>query len=85
MPASRATLTTTVTQTTFTRAASVVVDTYDTYLEPCTYLDDNLSARILADMGAPPSASLTCALDSYSILSSGLRRYVFTVSTSWTV
>lgn len=84
MPASRASLTTTITQTVIERTASVVVETYDTYLEPCTYLLDQLSARILADMEAPPDSVLSCSLSSYSISSNGLRRYVFSVGTSWT-
>jgi len=79
-----ATLTTSVTSTVTTKTASVLLETLDSLSDPCSFLQSTLAAQILLEMGAPTGSSLSCSVDSISILDDARRQYRWTVSTSWT-
>lgn len=79
-----ATLTTSVTGTTITKSASVVLETFDSLSDPCAFLQAQLAPQILVEMGAPAGSSLSCSVDSVSILADARRQYRWTVGTTWT-
>lgn len=78
-------LTATVSSTVTVRTASVILRTFDTLTNPCNYLADQLTDRILAEISAPPDSDLECDFISVSMMSDARREYRWTVQVSWTV
>jgi len=78
-----ASLSTMVTDTTVSKTAAVVLETFDSLSDPCAFLQDQLLDQILLELGAPSGSSLSCSVDSVSILDNARRQYRWTVSTTW--
>lgn len=70
--------------TSYTRMSRVSQETFDVYLDACSYLSTYLIAEVLTAMSAPLDAMTACSLQSVSILSDGRRRYIWNVTATWT-
>jgi len=79
------TLTASVTSTLVTQGVLVGLTTFDTLTDPVSYLLTQLKERVLAEISAPSTATLTATLQTSSILGDGQRVYRWSATATWTV
>lgn len=77
-------LVTSIVSTEVTKRLRFVLTTFDTLTAPADYIQAR-KVQILDEINAPPLASLSAYLVSYSILSNGQRSYLLEAIVNWTV